>query len=206
MTKEEKVQELIKRLSPLFPELTTALVHKNALELLIATIMAAQTTDKLVNTLTPTLFANFRTAQDFAAASVEEIDKYISKVNFHRTKAANIKKTTTMLVEKFGGKVPDTMAELTMLPGVARKTANVVLGNVFGKNEGIVVDTHVKRLSFKLGLTTHTDPVKIEKDLMEIVPKDKWTDFPNLLILTGRKYCPARPHDPANCPIEDLFV
>lgn len=204
MSKEEKVKEIIKRLSKIYPHPRTALQFEDPLQLLIATIMSAQTTDKLVNTLTPALFKKYPSAKDFANAPVEEIAEMISKVNFFSNKAKNIKAACQMIIEKYGGKVPETMEELDALPGVARKTANVVLGDAFHKTEGIVVDTHVIRLSNKLGLTTQKDPVKIERDLMEIVPRDKWFAFPHMLTLFGREYCPARPHTCDNCPLGDL--
>lgn len=206
MTKQEKVLEVLDRLYTLFPKPESALVHKSAWELLVATILSAQTTDKLVNTVTPELFTRFPTVHDFAQASWEEIDEYLQKVNYHRNKARNIQAAAERIVEKYNGEVPRTLAELVTLPGVGRKTANVVLGDAFGTSEGIVVDTHVIRLSQKLGLTTHSDPVKIEQDLMKIVPKEHWTNFPHLLILTGRQYCPARKHDCEQCPLCDLYV
>lgn len=205
-TQEQKVIEVLERLYKLYPHPKTALHHKTALELLVATIMSAQTTDKLVNTLTPALFARYKTAQDYASSSFEELDSFINKVNFHTTKAKNIIKTGQMLVDKYSGEVPDSIEKLVVLPGVARKTANVVLGNVFNKAEGIVVDTHVRRLSKRLGLTLHEDPVKIEQDLMKIIPKKYWIDFPHLLQLVGREYCPARETSTTHCPIADLFV
>lgn len=204
MTKEEKAKEIIKRLSKAYPNPKTALHHSNALELLIATILSAQTTDKLVNLITPALFAKYKTAKDFAKAALTDIEKMINKVNFHHNKAKNIQATCKIIAEKYDGKVPETMEELDALPGVARKTANVVLGNAFHKSEGIVVDTHVMRLSRRLGLTDKKDPVKIEQDLMKIVPKDRWIDFSHLLINFGRQYCPARPHVCADCPLGDL--
>lgn len=204
MTKEEKVKEIIKKLSKVFPHPRTELVYKTPLQLLIATIMAAQATDKLVNTLTPELFKKYPTVRDFANATVEDIDAMINKVTFHFNKAKNIKAACEMIIDRFNGKVPDNMEDLDALPGVARKTANVVLGDAFGKSEGIVVDTHVIRLSNKLGLTTQKDPVKIEQDLMKIVPRDKWIDFPHMLTLFGRRYCPARPHKCEDCPLGDL--
>lgn len=204
MTQQEKVKLIIKRLSKVYPHPKTALNYTTPLELLIATILSAQATDKLVNLVTPDLFKRYKTAKDYAKAPVEEIDTMIKRVNFHYNKAKSIKAAAQMIVEKHGGKVPDTMEELDALPGVARKTANVVLGNAFHKAEGIVVDTHVMRLSTKLGLTKEKDPVKIEQDLMKIVPKDKWIDFAHMLILHGRDMCPARPHTCANCPLEDL--
>ncbi|MBI4040124.1 endonuclease III [Candidatus Daviesbacteria bacterium] len=204
MSKTEKVKQILARLYQVYPHPTTALVYKNHFELLIATILSAQATDKSVNLATPALFQKFPTPEKLAQASVIEIDSLIKIVNFHQNKARLIKAAAQMLVDKFGGKVPDNMADLDSLPGVARKTANVVLGNGFGKNEGIVVDTHVMRLSRKLGLTNEKDPVKIEQDLMKIVPKDKWTDFSNLLILHGRDMCPTKDHTCWNCPLGDL--
>lgn len=203
-SRKKKAKEIIKRLSKVYPNPRTALDYKTPLQLLIATILSAQTTDKTVNVVTPELFKKFKTAKDFAQAPVEEIDSLIRRVNFHNNKAKNIKATCQVIAEKYGGEVPQTMEELDALPGVARKTANVVLGNAFHIAEGIVVDTHVMRLSRKLGLTTQTDPVKIEKELMEIVPKDKWIDFSHLLINFGREFCPARPHKCENCPLGDL--
>jgi endonuclease III len=203
-TKKKKVGRIIKRLSKIYPNPKTALNHSNPLELLVATILSAQATDKLVNTVTPSLFEKYKTAKDYAEAPTEEIDEFVKKINFHINKSKNIKGAVQMIVEKHNGRVPDTIEELDALPGVARKTANVVLGNAFGKAEGIVVDTHVMRLSRKLGLTNEKNPVKIEKDLMEIVPRDKWIDFAHLLINFGREYCPARPHKCDNCPLGDL--
>lgn len=204
MTNEQKVKIIIDRLSKVYPHPKIALEFSNPLELLIATIMSAQTTDKLVNKITPALFAKYKTAADYANAPVEDIEEGIKPVNFYHNKAKNIKAACKIIDEKYGGKVPDTMEELDALPGVARKTANVVLGNAFHKAEGIVVDTHIRRLSNKLGLTKSQDPVKIEEDLMKIVPKEKWIDFPHMLILFGREYCPARPHKCDPCPLGDL--
>lgn len=207
MNKEQKVLEIIKRLRKIYPRPITALNFKNPLELLIATIMAAQCTDKLVNTVTPALFNKYPDAPAFAKASVAEIDEMIKKVTFHGNKARNIVAACKIIAEKHGGKVPDNMEELDALPGVARKTANVVLGNAYGKNEGIAVDTHVMRLAPKLGLTNHTDdPVKIEEDLMKIVPQKDWADFANMLILSGREFYPKRANDYSAGPLEGLFV
>jgi endonuclease-3 len=180
------------------------LKFNNPFELLVATIMAAQTTDKLVNTLTPALFKKFSTVHDFAKASVEDIDLMINKVTFHGNKAKNIQAAAQIIVEKYDGKVPQTMEELDALPGVARKTANVVLGNAFGKAEGITIDTHGIRLSHKLGLSDQKTPEKIEEDLMQLIPRDKWIDFGNLLTLHGRYKCVARPHSCDDCPLDDL--
>jgi endonuclease-3 len=204
MTLEEKVLEINKRLTKVYPKPKIALDFTTPMELLAATIMSAQTTDKLVNTLTPALFKKYPTAKDYADANVDDIRELISKVNFAGNKAKNIKAAAQIIVDKHGGKVPDTMEELDALPGVARKTANVVLGQAFHKSEGIVIDTHMIRMSNKLGLTTQKDPVKIEQDLMKIVPKELWIEFPSRLILHGRNFCTARPHDCSDCPLGDL--
>lgn len=202
--RREKVKEIIRRLRKVYPHPKTALNYTTPLELLVATILSAQATDKLVNIVTPELFKKYKTAKDFADASVEEIDEMIKKVNFHFNKAKSIQGAAQMIVEQYEGVVPETMEELDALPGVARKTANVVMGNAFGKAEGITVDTHVMRLSTKLGLTEQKTPEKIEEDLMKIVPKEDWIDFPHLLILHGRDICTARPHTCEGCPLDDL--
>ena len=207
MTKEEKVLEIIKRLRKIYPKPITALNFENPLQLLIATIMAAQCTDVLVNKVTPELFKKYPNAKSFAKAPVGEIDSMISRVTFHSNKAKNIVAACKMIVEKFEGGVPKTMEDLDSLPGVARKTANVVLGNAYGKNEGDVVDTHVMRLSPKLGLTENdSDPVKIEEELMKIVPQKDWADFSNMLILCSREFYPKRANDYSAGPLEGLFV
>ena len=200
MTKEDKVKVVLKRLYKVWPKPKIELKYKTPLDLLIAVILSAQATDKVVNQVTPALFARFKTAKNYADSTIEELDGLVKRVNFHFNKAKNIHAACKIIADKFNGRVPDTMEELDSLPGVARKTANVILGTVFGKAEGIVVDTHVIRLSNCLGLTNHKDPVKIEQDLIKIVPKDKWIDFSHLLILFGRYKCPAR--IPCNiCPI-----
>jgi endonuclease III len=204
MTREEKVLKIIERLRPVYPHSKIALDFTTPLELLVATIMSAQTTDKLVNTLTPALFKKYKNAREFADASVEDIQAFISKVNFSFNKAKNIKEACRIIAEQYDGEVPDTMEELDALPGVARKTANVVLSNAYHKAEGIVIDTHMIRMSKKLGLTDQTDPVKIEQDLMKIVPKEHWIDFAHMLILHGREMCTARPHSCEGCPLGDL--
>jgi|ERR1700722_10075690 len=213
MTKEEKVvdpelqrktKEIIKRLSKLYPNPHSALINENPWQLLVATILSAQATDKLVNTVTPALFQKYKTIQEVANAPVEDIDEMVKKVNFHSNKSKNIKAAAQMIMEKYHGEVPQTMEELDALPGVARKTANVVLGDAFHKSEGIVVDTHVIRLTNKLGLTDQKDPVKIEQDLMKIVPKDQWRFFGHYLTYFGREYCPARPHECDDCPLKEL--
>jgi endonuclease III len=202
--RRKKVKEIIKRLSEVYPHPKTALYFTSPHELLFATILSAQATDKLVNLVTPDLFKKYKNIEEFADAPVEEIDDMVKRVNFHINKSKNIKAAAIMIMKKFGGIVPSNMEDLDSLPGVARKTANVVLGNAFHKAEGIVVDTHVMRLSRKLGLTDQTDPVKIEQDLMKIVPKEKWIDFSHLLINFGREFCPARPHKCDSCPLGDL--
>jgi endonuclease-3 len=204
MTKQEKVLKIIDRLEKVYPEPKTALHYTTPLDLLVSTMLSAQATDKLVNTVTPALFAEYKTAEDYARASVEEIDSMITKVNFHRNKAKAIYAAARQMVENHAGEVPRTMEELDALPGVARKTANVVLGNAFGIPVGIAVDTHVMRLSKKLGLTDNDTPEKIEIDLMEIVPKEKWITFSHLLILHGRDMCTARTHSCENCPLKEL--
>lgn len=201
--KKEKVQQIITVLRKLFPEAKISLNFSNPLELLIAVILSAQCTDKMVNKVTENLFKKYKTLDDYANAKQEEFEKDIHSTGFYRAKAKNVIATAKLIRDTFGGKVPDTMEELVTLPGVARKTANIVLSNAYGKIEGIAVDTHVRRLSKLLGLTVNDDPVKIEKDLMEIVPRSEWNKITYLLIEYGRKYCPARPHDHSKCP---LFV
>ncbi len=175
-----------------YKEKKTALVYKTPLELLIATILSAQCTDKRVNIVTRDLFNKYKTVKDYAEANPGELEKDIKSTGFYRNKAKNIKSSAQMLIAMFKGRVPCTMEELIKLPGVARKTANIVLFHAFGKNEGIAVDTHVKRVSFRLGLTKERDPVKIEKDLMALLPPNKWGYFSNLLIDHGRNTCGAR--------------
>jgi endonuclease-3 len=204
MTLEEKVLEVNKRLSKIYPKPKIELDFKSPMEILVATMMAAQTTDKLVNSLTPALFERYPTVKAFSEADPEDIRQIISKVNFAGNKAKNIIAAAKQIMEKHHGEVPDNMEDLDALPGVARKTANVVLGQAFHKSEGIVIDTHMIRMSNKLGFTSQKDPVKIEQDLMKIVPKELWIEFPARLILHGRHFCTARPHDCSNCPLGDL--
>lgn len=204
MTTKEKALEIFRRLSKVIPNPKVELKYTTPFELLAATILSAQATDKLVNTVTPALFAKFKSIQDYANATAPDIDSFVTKVNFHSNKAKNIQASAKMIMETYGGKVPDTMEELDALPGVARKTANVILGSIFKKAEGIVIDTHGIRLSNKFGLTTEKDPVKIERDLMELLPRDKWIDFGHLLTLHGRYTCTARPHTCEHCPLGDL--
>ncbi len=204
MTKKEKALEILKRLSKAMPNPKVELDFKTPFQLLAATILAAQATDKKVNTLTPALFEKYPTIEDMSHASVDDVDKLVNQVLFHRNKAKNIVESARIIMEKHGGRVPQTMEELDALPGVARKTANVVLGSCFGIASGIVIDTHGIRLSNKLGLTTEKDPVKIERDLMELIPQDSWILFGHLLTLHGRYICIARPHSCEQCPLDDL--
>ena len=198
------VEETIARLGSEYPDATTALDWKNPLELLVATILSAQTTDVRVNDVTPTLFAKYPTAADLAAADPAELEEDIRPTGFFRNKAKSLRGMAGALVEDHGGEVPRTMDGLVALPGVGRKTSNVVLGNAFGVDEGVVVDTHVRRLSNRLGFTAENDPVKIEKDLMHTVPKRDWTVFSHLLILHGRSVCKARKPACADCIVNDL--
>ncbi|MCZ7380651.1 MAG: endonuclease III [Candidatus Methanoperedens sp.] len=188
----DKVDEIRALLKKEYPDVKIALDFSNPLELLVATILSAQSTDKQINKVTQTLFKKYRTPQDYVNTPQEELEKDIYSSGFYKNKAKNIKKLCRILVENFNSKVPDTMEDLITLPGVARKTANIVLSGAFGKIEGIAVDTHVKRLSFRLGLTTNTDPEKIEKDLMKIIPKNDWDIFALLLIQHGRQVCEAK--------------
>ncbi len=195
---------VVKRLRKAYPEAKTELAFQSAFELLVATILSAQTTDVRVNMVTPTLFATYPTAAALAAAKREELEAIIRSTGFFRNKAKSLIGMATAIVDRFGGAVPRTMAELVTLPGVGRKTANVVLGNAFDTNEGIVVDTHVTRLSQRLGLTKHTDPVKIELDLMPLVPRRDWALFSHLLIFHGRRVCFARSPRCEACVLNDI--
>ena len=172
---------------------------KNPLELLIATILSAQCTDERVNKVTESLFAKYRTVTDYVRAPLQDLEKAVHSTGFFRNKAKNIRNACRMIVEKFHGRVPDTMEELLLLPGVARKTANVVLFNAFGKNEGVVVDTHVIRLSRRLGLSKHDSPEKIEKDFMKLVPQKEWGMLSHYLITHGRRICKARKPECEKC-------
>lgn len=202
--KKEKAKQIIEELKKLYPHPKIALNYGSPFELLVAVILSAQATDKLVNKVTENLFKKYKTLEDYVKAPLEEFDLDIHSVNFHTNKAKNILKTAKLVQEKYNGKVPDTMEELITLPGVARKTANVILGTIYGKSVGIVVDTHVRRLTNLFGLTSQNDPVKIEQDLMQIVPKEDWIVFPFLLISYGRQYCTGRPHDHLKCPLASL--
>jgi endonuclease III len=199
-----RVRKIIARLARAYPDATCALQHSSALELLVATILSAQSTDARVNMVTPALFARYRTAHDYAAADPRTLEDAIHSTGFFRNKTKSIIGMAQALVERHGGEVPETMADLVALPGVGRKTANVVLGTWFGKNEGIVVDTHVQRLATLLGLTRETQPEKIERDLMALVPRARWTWFSHTLILHGRRVCIARRPRCEECVVNSL--
>jgi endonuclease-3 len=204
-TPEKKIAEIIKKLKKEYsgtPQ--TVLRFSTPFELLVATMLSAQTTDVLVNKVTQELFKKYRSVQDFANSAPEKLARDIRSVNYFNTKARNINGTAKLLIEKFGGTVPRTMEDLVLLPGVARKTANIVLSGAFGKNEGIAVDTHVKRLAYRLGLTKHEDPVKIEQDLMAVTPRKEWGHLSHLLIFHGRKVCQAKKADHASCVLADI--
>jgi endonuclease III len=199
-----RVREIIARLDRMYPGVTCALTHRSAWELLVATILSAQSTDVRVNMVTPLLFEKYPTVQDFAALEPEQLQPDIYSTGFFRNKSKSVVGAASKVVADFGGKVPQTMEELLTLPGVARKTANVVLGTWFKKNEGVVVDTHVTRISRRLELTKHEDARKIEEDLMRIIPRERWTDFSHEVIWHGRKLCLARGPKCADCAIENL--
>jgi endonuclease-3 len=200
----ERVKQILAILKRAYPDAKCSLNYRNPLELLVATILSAQCTDTRVNIVTKALFAKYKSAADFADSLQEELERDIQSTGFYRNKAKSIRAMARSLIDKHGGKVPDTMEELVDLAGVGRKTANVVLGNAFGKDEGVVVDTHVARLSHRLGLTKHTDPIKIERDLMELVPKSDWTIWPHLLIHHGRAICVARKPKCNQCLVNEL--
>jgi endonuclease-3 len=198
------ITEVIDRLKREYPDAHTELDWTNPLELLVATMLSAQTTDVRVNQVTKALFRKYRSAADYAEADPGELEEDIRPTGFYRNKARALQGMARALLEEHGGEVPRTMAELVTLPGVGRKTANVVLGNAFGVDEGIVVDTHVRRVSQRLGLTTSQEPEKIEQDLMAVVPREDWTIFSHLLIFHGRRVCKARkPHCPS-CVLNDI--
>jgi endonuclease-3 len=198
------VKEILKRLEIAYPDAKCALKHVNPFQLLIATILSAQCTDERVNMVTPGLFKKYPTPQDFVALRPEVLEAEIRSTGFYRNKTKSILGASQKIVKEFGGKVPQTMEELLRLPGVARKTANVVLGTAFGKATGVVVDTHVTRIAQRLDLSKEKTPEKIEQDLVKLIPQDQWIDFAHEIIFHGRRCCTARkPHCPA-CPVEDL--
>lgn len=199
-----KVSEIIRRLKQAYPNVRTGLKHSNPFELLVATILSAQCTDERVNLVTSKLFQKYRKPEDYLAVSQEELAQDIRSINFFNNKARNIQKTAKKIIENFGGEVPKTMEELLTLDGVARKTANVVLGDAFGIASGIVVDTHVARVSQRLKLTENKAPEKIEKDLMQVIPREYWIEFSHWLINHGRKVCQARKPKCNECFLSDL--
>lgn len=205
--RKQKAREVVHKLKKLFPKAKIVLKYSNNWELLVAVQLSAQCTDKKVNEVTARLFEKYRILDDYVKASanrqtIKEFEQDIRSTGFYHNKAKNILAAAKMIKENYHGKIPKTMKEMLTLPGVARKTANVVLGNAYGVVEGIAVDTHVKRLSKKLSLTDHTDPNKIEKDLMTLLPKKEWFNFTYRLIEYGRQYCSAKPHKHEECPIQ----
>ena len=204
MTRNERAEILARELPRIYPDAHCELDFANPLELLVATILSAQCTDVLVNIVTKTLFKRCRTAADYAAIPQEELEEIVRSTGFYRNKAKSIRGMGAALVERHGGEVPRTIGELSALPGAGRKTANVVLGNAFGINEGVVVDTHVGRLSLRLGLTTESDPVKVEQDLMKLFPQELWTLLSHWLIWHGRRRCKARNPDCEACELRLL--
>jgi len=200
----QRVRAILQKLDEAYPDVTCALVHENPFQLLISTILSAQCTDVRVNQVTKTLFAKYRTPKDFAYADPHDLEQDIRPTGFFRNKTKSIMGASKKIVEEFGGEVPRTMEQLLTLPGAARKTANVVLGTAFGIASGVVVDTHVARLSARLDLSRNTDPRKIEQDLMKIIPKEKWILFSHQLIWHGRKVCQARKPRCAECNLERL--
>ena len=201
---EERGPELIRRLTEAYPDAHVALHFSTPLEMLIATILSAQCTDERVNMVTQTLFRKYRRPADYLKVPEAELAADIKPTGFFNQKTKSIRGACRLIVERFGGEVPSTMDELIELPGVARKTANIVLGNAFGKVEGIAVDTHVRRVSQRLGFTENEDPDKIERDLMRLIPKERWFDFTYVIIDHGRTTCVARKPRCAECPVSDL--
>ncbi len=197
----KRIGPILNALERTYPDADCSLNFSNALELLVATVLSAQCTDVLVNKVTADLFKKYRTAKDYAAANLATLERDVSRVNFYRNKAKSIKAACQLIVERFGGRVPNRMEDLVELPGVARKTANVVLGNAFGLQAGIVVDTHVMRLSQRMGLTAQTDRDKIEQDLMRLVPNPRWTRFGHQMIIHGRRCCTANAPKCRDCPL-----
>lgn len=205
MSKNRKrAGEILAILKEIYPDATCSLDYETPLQLLVATILSAQCTDERVNKVTPALFARFPDAGSLAAADGEELENLIRSTGFYRNKAKNIRAACHRIVEEFGGEVPRQMAQLLTLPGVARKTANVVLSHGFGLIEGVTVDTHVKRLSQRLGLTEYNDPIRIERDLMDLLPQPDWENFSLRLIYHGRAVCKARQPDCGACQLADL--
>lgn len=203
-TSPERVAEILKRLDHLYPDVTCALTHKDPWELLVATILSAQSTDVRVNMVTPELFKKYPTVQDFAKLEPQQLEADIRSTGFFRNKSKSVVGAARRVVSEYGGKVPETMEDLLTLPGVARKTANVVLGTWFGIAEGLVVDTHVHRISRRLELTRNDDPKKIEQDLMAVIPRERWILFSHQVIWHGRKLCFARSPKCVDCTLENI--
>lgn len=201
---QTKIKKLLFLLNQNYPQAHTALNYANPFQLLVATILSAQCTDKLVNQITPLLFEKYPDIKAFANAKIEELEQAVKKTGFFKNKARFIQKASKMLLEKFKGKVPKNMGHLTALPGIGRKTANVILYNAYGLISGIAVDTHVKRISFRLGLTKNTEPNKIEQDLLKILPQKYWGKFSHAIILHGRSICKARNPKCFFCFLKDL--
>ena len=204
MTRSERARELARRFPRIYPDAHCELDFRNPLELLIATILSAQCTDKRVNIVTKDLFLRCKQARDYAGIPQEELEGIIRSTGFYRNKAKSLRAMAAKLVSEHDGQVPNSMESLAALPGVGRKTANVVLGNAFGIEEGVVVDTHVSRVSGRLGLTKHSDPIKIENDLMALFPREQWTVLSHWLIWHGRRRCFARKPDCGNCELSDI--
>ena len=201
---KKRVNKILALLKKEYPDFTTALLHKNPVQLLVATILSAQCTDARVNIVTGALFKKYKTVSDYANADIRRFEREIRSTGFYHNKAKNIIAAAEMIMDRFGGKVPDSMEKLIQLPGVARKTANIVLSHGYGKIEGIAVDTHVRRVSFRLGLTKNEDPVKIEADLMKITPKQDWPRLSDLLIAHGRAICAAAKPRCLECVLDKL--
>jgi len=204
MTRKQRAEELARELPKIYPDAHCELDFKNPLELLVATILSAQCTDVRVNIVTKALFKRCKVAKDYAEIPQEELEEIVRSTGFYRNKAKSLRGMGAALVERHAGKVPSTMEELSAIPGAGRKTANVVLGNAFHINEGIVVDTHVGRISLRLGLTTNSDPVKVEQDLIKLFPQEMWTLLSHWLIWHGRRRCRARNPDCKECELRSL--
>ena len=202
--KRKRTRQLIARLKVAYPDARCSLNYSTALELLVATVLSAQCTDERVNRVTESLFQKYQTAHDYAGAPSGALEEDIKSTGFYRNKAKALRACCAELVVRYGGEVPADMAALVQLPGIGRKTANVILGNAYEMAEGIVVDTHVRRLAGRLGLSRHTDPDKIEQDLLQLVPREDWIIFGHLLILHGRRICAARAPKCPVCPVNDL--
>ena len=202
--KARRAREIVRLLKKAYPSAKCSLDYKTPIQLLVATMLSAQCTDERVNKVTPALFARYKNALGFADADISELERLVRSTGFYRNKAKNIKASARMMVAEFGGKVPDTMENMLKLPGVARKTANIVLGNAYGVVEGVPVDTHAIRLSHLMGLTKNSDQKKIEQDLMKAVPREDWLNISNLFVFHGRAVCVARRPACSRCPVEKL--